>query len=194
MNHLPQVVLAFTGFDISLIASVAVLAQLTVVALVVGAVVWVVRPSARAALAGPASFLARRGVWFAWLVAVVAMASSLWLSEHNGFDPCHLCDLQRFFMYPLVIMLAGVALVGRRWLTWAAITYPLIGLCVSIRHVYVEVNPSSEDQACKIGVPCSFRWVDEFGYVTIPVMAGTAFLLIIVLLAITGASQRNADA
>ncbi len=179
------------GVGVPLIAAVAVVAQIAVLALVVGAIVWLARPSARQALAGPAQTIRASGVWIAWFVAVVATSCSLWLSEHKKFVPCHLCSIQRFWMYPLVLILAGVAVLRTRWATWAAIVPAFVGLCVSIRHLWIESHPESD--TCAIGgTPCSFKWVDEFGYITIPMMAGTAFLLIVVLLALAGFGQRQA--
>lgn len=182
---------AAKSVDVSLIASIAVLAQVAIVVLLAGCVASLVSPAARAALAAPAQAIGRHGVWLAWFVATFAMAASLYLSEVKDFHPCHLCWLQRYFMYPLVAVLIVVALVRRRWLTWAAIVIPLIGASISVRHIYVEANPSAASQSCRIGIPCSFKWVDEFGYITIPLMAGTAFILIAVLLAIAGTHQRR---
>ncbi len=183
---------AAKSVDVSFIASIAVLAQVAIVLLLVGAVASRVSPAARQALAAPRDAVGRHGVWLAWFVATFATAASLYLSEVKGFHPCHLCWLQRYFMYPLVGVLIIVALLRRRWLTWAAIIIPVIGASISARHVYVEYNPSAASQSCRIGIPCSFKWVDEFGYITIPLMAGTAFVLVIVLLAIAGAHQRTA--
>ena len=196
MNELTQslgVVAAAKGAGVSLIASLAVVAQITIVVLIIGAIAWVASPGARRALASPVGLLHRYGVWLAWGVAVVATLASLWLSEAKHFIPCHLCSIQRFWMYPLVLILAGVAVRKTRWATWAAIVPAAIGLGVSIRHVWVEAHPES-DTCASGGAPCSFKWVDEFGYVTIPMMAGTAFLLIIVLLAVAGTGQRGGGA
>jgi disulfide bond formation protein DsbB len=196
MNELTQslgIVAAAKSVGVSLIASLSVVAQITIVVLIIGTIAWFASPAARRALASPAATLQSSGVWIAWGVAVVATLSSLWLSEHEHFVPCHLCSIQRFWMYPLVVILAGVAVRKTRWATWAAIVPAAIGLGVSIRHVWVEGHPESD--TCAIGgTPCSFKWVDEFGYVTIPVMAGTAFLLIVVLLALAGAGQRGGEA
>lgn len=188
------IVAAMKSFGISLIASVAVLAQLAIVLILVGIVATRVSAGGRAAFAIPRTFIGRYGVWIAWFVATFATASSLWLSEVKNFEPCHLCWLQRYFMYPLVLLLPVVALIRRRWVTWAAMLVPLFGLGISTWHVYVEANPSAQTKGCFKGIPCSFKWVDEFGYVTIPLMAGTAFLLIILLLGVAGAHQRRAAA
>jgi disulfide bond formation protein DsbB len=59
---------------------------------------------------------------------------------------------------------------------------PLVGAVISIRHIYIELNPEAEPASCRIGAPCSVKWIDEFGYVTLPVLALTAFAAIAALL------------
>ena len=44
----------------------------------------------------------------AWLIAVVATASALFIGEVMGMAPCVLCWYQRIFMFPLAIVL-GIA-------------------------------------------------------------------------------------
>ena len=55
------------------------------------------------------------------------------------------------------------------------------------------VNPDAESATCQAGVPCSTRWIDEFGYVTIPVMALSGFVLIGLLLVVALIAGRRAD-
>ena len=38
---------------------------------------------------------------------------------------------------------------------------------------------------------CSVRWIEEFGYITIPTLAGTAFALCLVLLGLAVAAQQG---
>lgn len=181
-----------TKFGVSLLAALTVLAQIAIVSLLVGLVASALSARARRFLAGVFAGIGRAGVWMAWGAATVATLGSLFLSEVAHYVPCHLCWLQRYFMYPLVAALLVVALVRRWWVTLAAIVIPVIGVGISARHVWVENHPASASAQCKRGVPCSFKWVDEFGYVTIPLMAGTAFTLIILLLAIAGGRQLRA--
>jgi disulfide bond formation protein DsbB len=87
-------------------------------------------------------------------------------------------------MYPLAVLLLLIA--RRRDLRNGfayAIAFPVVGLGISLYHVYIEHHPESESASCRAGVPCSTKWIEELGYVTIPVLAGTAFATIIVLLA-----------
>ena len=43
---------------------------------------------------------------------------------------------------------------------------------------------------CKIGAPCATKWIEEIGYITIPVLALTAFSAIIVLLSMALSRSR----
>jgi hypothetical protein len=113
-------------------------------------------------------------------IATVATGGSLLLSEVAGYIPCTLCWYQRIAMYPLVIVL-GVA-SGRRdrhvWRT--AVPIAAIGLVIAIWHVVIERRPALGG-VCDPMAPCSVRWVEEFGLLTLPMMAGTGFAAIILL-------------
>ncbi len=116
-------------------------------------------------------------------VALVSMLGSLYLSEVANFPPCRLCWYQRIAMYPLVVVL-GVAAAKRDLaarLTGAILAG--IGACISIWHLVVEANPTLESGSCDPTNPCSTKWVDQWGYLTIPGMALSGFALILVLLA-----------
>ena len=122
-------------------------------------------------------------VRLALLVALVATAGSLYLSEVANFPPCRLCWYQRIAVYPLVPILAVAAFRrdGSRVRPFALIL-PALGLPISIYHSFVERFPSLEGGSCDPNNPCSIIWVERFGYLTIPVMAASAQALIIALL------------
>jgi disulfide bond formation protein DsbB len=122
-------------------------------------------------------------LWMAWAVALVATLGSLYYSEIAHFVPCRLCWFQRIAMYPLAIVLFGIALKrdNRNGFLYT-FALPVIGLGVSLYHVYIEHHPEAESQGCRQGASCTTRWIEELGYVTIPVLAGTAFATIIALL------------
>lgn len=145
----------------------------------------------RGAMDGFTELLRPAALWLAFLVAAVAMAGSLYFSVGAGFVPCDLCWYQRIAMYPLAaVLLVGALLRDRRAALYAAV-FPVVGACISIYHIYIEVNPDKESAACRAGVPCATRWIDEFGYVTIPVMALSAFVLIGLLLAVAFIAGRR---
>lgn len=122
-------------------------------------------------------------------VAAVATAGSLYFSEIAGLPPCRLCWYQRAAMYPLVVIL-GVAHLRRGSrlgdrLVLAGAVFAGIGVLLSTWHVVLERFPSLEtQQSCDPTNPCSIIWVERLGYLTIPTMALSAFVLILTLLAL----------
>jgi disulfide bond formation protein DsbB len=113
-------------------------------------------------------------------IAAVATGGSLYLSEVAGYLPCALCWYQRIAMYPLTVVL-GVAAVRRDRQVWrTAVPIAVIGAAVSVWHIVIERNPALGGP-CDPTAPCSIRWVEEFGFLTLPTMALSGFLAIIVL-------------
>lgn len=114
------------------------------------------------------------------VVAAVATAGSLTYSEVVGFVPCFLCWVQRGFMYPLVIIAAWAGRASRRservWL--APFVVAAGGFMVSVWHYLEQTIPGLSIGACEVGVPCGAKYVNQFGFVSIPFMAGCGFLLI----------------
>lgn len=149
------------------------------------------------ALPGPRSRLAasfrgqeRHPVVWACLLATVAMASSLYLSEVVGLVPCSLCWYQRFAMYPLVLILGVGAAMGDPRVWRVGLPVSVIGLGIAIYHVSIQWQPSLDVGACSSGAPCTGRYVAVFGYISIPTMAGSVFLAITGLLLLVRAASR----
>ncbi|MSW95180.1 MAG: disulfide bond formation protein B [Actinobacteria bacterium] len=132
-------------------------------------------------------------MWLAWVVAACATLGSLFFSEISGFVPCRLCWLQRIAMYPLFVILLVAALrrSTREAFQYAAI-FPIVGAAVAIYHLYIEAHPEKETAGCRLSAPggCAVKWINEFGYLTIPTLALTAFAAIFALLAL-GWSRRE---
>ena len=125
-------------------------------------------------------------LWLVFLVAAIATLGSLFFSEVADFPPCKLCWFQRIFMYPLAVTALAAAIFDDRRAARYLLPLPVIGLGFSVYHVLVERGVITETASCLISAPggCAVRWVDEFGYVTIPTLAGTAFALAIVVLSL----------
>lgn len=164
----------FVQFYSTLVAILAIVALLAAVGLVVYRSVRGVE--AAGSFGGAA-------IWAAWLVALVASVGSLIYSEVIGFEPCRLCWFQRIAMYPLaVVLLVGAV---RRDLAVKLYALPLAlgGLAISIWHYMIQTFPGLEGSgSCDPSVPCSAKYVDVFGFISIPFMAGAGFTLIAVLL------------
>lgn len=121
-------------------------------------------------------------------IAVTATLGSLYLSEVAGFEPCRLCWVQRAFMYPSAILLVAAVARNRtakgpetpasiRWLTLLAGVLSVVGLGVAAFHRY-EQSKGGLGSFCDPAVPCSARWMNHFGFMTIPTMAGIGFAAI----------------
>jgi hypothetical protein len=57
----------------------------------------------------------------------------------------------------------------------------------------VERAVVDETQSCTISAPggCGTRWIEEFGYMTIPTLAATGFALIALMLALGATAPRS---
>lgn len=130
----------------------------------------------------------------AWFVAFLATAGSLYFSEVAGFEPCRLCWYQRIAMYPLVILLGIAAARRERAGAFYTIGLAFIGALVSTYHVALEWFPSLDSGACSVTTPCTLIWFRVFGFISLPTLALTAFLLILALMAIRlGLPEHPAD-
>lgn len=130
-------------------------------------------------------FFKKYGFHFGFLTALAAVAISLFYSEIIGFPPCELCWIQRIFIYPQVILF-GMELYKRdRAIVDYSMVMAIFGMIVSLFHMYVERGGASS-LACAAGgeeaISCAFLYVEEFSYVTIPVMALTTSVFIFILL------------
>ncbi|HEY6634893.1 MAG TPA: disulfide oxidoreductase [Acidimicrobiia bacterium] len=129
-----------------------------------------------------AALLGGKAVWAAWVVALVATVGSLVYSEVIHFVPCRLCWFQRIAMYPMAIVLLVGAIRREFQVKYYALPLSIVGLGISIYHYLIQRFPNLEGGACDPANPCSATEIDIFGFVTIPFMAGCAFILISVLL------------
>lgn len=119
----------------------------------------------------------------AFLVALVAMSGSLFYSEYANFIPCQLCWYQRIGIYPQTLILLVANITRDRSVKKYVIPLALITSIVSIWHILVERFPTLEGVLkCTTGVPCTTIYVDQLGFITIPVMALTASLTIVTLM------------
>ena len=120
-------------------------------------------------------------LWAAFVVAAIATGGSLFFSQVAGFIPCELCWFQRICMYPLSIILLLAAIAGDYRVARYLLPLPIVGAGVSIYHILVENHVVSQASQCLVSAPggCATKWINEFGYMTIPTLALTAFVLLI---------------
>jgi len=118
------------------------------------------------------------------IVAVVAMAGSLYLSEGAHLVPCKLCWYQRSAMYPLALLLV-IAAVRRDWaIRPYALALAAVGALISTYHYSIERLPSLEigHGGCDPSNPCTITLIWKFHYISIPFMALSAFVFVVTIL------------
>ena len=136
-------------------------------------------------------------LWAAFVVSSIATGGSLFFSEIAHFVPCELCWYQRICMYPLSLLTLFAAVHNDYRLPRYLIPFTVIGGSVSVYHLLVENKVVGESQACFVSAPggCGVKWINEFGYITIPTLALSAFALLAVLFALAlSGNQREAHA
>ncbi len=131
----------------------------------------------------PIDLVLAAGRHVALLVACVAMAGSLFFSEVLRWPPCLLCWYQRILMYPLTLILAIGILRRDRGLHLYVLPFSLFGACVSLYHYLLTKTDWLPPPPCTSGIPCTVDYLDWFGFINIPFLALTAFLIISVMLA-----------
>lgn len=137
-------------------------------------------------------YLAQKSTLFAFVVSLTAMLGSLYFSEIRGFTPCKFCWLQRIFMYPLPFIL-GVALFKKtKDVFYYVLPLSLIGVILGSYHYYIQLNPNPLAPCTTVGfsVSCSDRFFTHYGYITIPFMALSAFVVIFFLSLIKIRSEK----
>jgi disulfide bond formation protein DsbB len=118
----------------------------------------------------------------AWATSVVAMFGSLYFSEIRQFEPCVLCWYQRILMYPLVLIL-GIAIVKKHYeIALYTMVFSGIGAGISFYHYLLQKVSLFADNAPTCGrVPCTGQYINWFGFITIPFLALTAFIIIFII-------------
>lgn len=126
-------------------------------------------------------FFGTNALALSFVVVLVGTASSLFYSEIAGFAPCALCWWQRIFLYPQVLILCTA--LWKKESSALVYTLPLsmIGGLVAIYHSYLQFGGSPLIPCPASGISCSQIYFIEYGYITIPTMALTSFVLLITL-------------
>jgi disulfide bond formation protein DsbB len=123
-------------------------------------------------------------------IATTCMLGSLYFSEIVNYKPCRLCWYQRGAMYPLAILLIIFTVLKTPRIARTVVPIATIGAGISLYHWLLERFPDNLDSGvCSKDVPCEFVWFELFGFVTLPFMALTGFLAIIVFNTLPSATE-----
>jgi len=108
-----------------------------------------------------------------------SVVGSLLYSNLIGFDPCSLCWWERIFIYPtLIIVLIAMIRKEVPKLMPYVFGLSLPGIIFSGYHTYLQLGGKAFSACSSTGVDCAKIYFIEFGYVTLPTMALTAYIII----------------
>lgn len=138
--------------------------------------------------------------WYAIMgVTIGSVALSLLYSEYFGFIPCSLCWLQRIALYPqaLLSVLAFKRNDSQHFPIYG-IALSVFGLIVAL-YQYVEQmwpkeNLTDEILPCLLdgsGANCADRVIDEFGFMTFPLLSAITFAFLIIVYLYMLRAHRN---
>ena len=122
-------------------------------------------------------------LFLTWIMVSVSTLGSLFFSHVMEFAPCVLCWYQRICLFPLVIILAtGLFPFDKRVVAYA-LPLAIAGWMTAFYHnlLYSGIIPQ-DLQPCSQGVSCTEKYIDLFGFITIPMLSLIGFTIIITLL------------
>lgn len=138
------------------------------------------------------SYINRYSIHLSLAISAIAMTGSLFYSEIAGYEPCKLCWYQRIFMYPLVFLLAFALYRKDKTIVPYALLMSFLGGMIAFYHYMLQIGVAPELPCSAVGasISCSKQFVLQWGYISIPVMALTAFSMISLFLYV-GVQTRN---
>jgi len=128
-----------------------------------------------------------------FVIVAIAVLASLLYSEVIGFVPCELCWWQRVLMYPQLIILGLAVWKKTKDAAIYCLTLSSIGAVVAGYHFYGQSFNPNALPACDIiagATSCAVKYFAEFGFVTLPLMAFTTFVLIMIGMLLHMSSEK----
>ncbi|MBD3204545.1 disulfide bond formation protein B [Candidatus Woesearchaeota archaeon] len=135
-------------------------------------------------------YVKENSLFLSLIITLTATSGSLFFSEILHYDPCKLCWFQRIFMYPQVFMFLIALIIKDKRVFRYALPLSLIGVLISAYHyTTTTIIGASSDFCPATGASCLIEYVKDFSYITIPLMALTAFSSIVILSYISSSNK-----
>ena len=125
-------------------------------------------------------------LFLCWLLVSVSASISVFFSSVLEYEPCVLCWYQRICLFPLIfIFAAGLVPAFDKSVIKYALPLAIAGGLTAFYHtlLYAGIIPESI-QPCSKGVSCTEKYIELFGFVSIPMLSFFAFSIIVTLLII----------
>mgnify|MGYP003441875566 FL=1 len=126
-------------------------------------------------------FIKDNALYGAFAVALTAMLGSLYFSEIANFPPCVLCWYQRIGLYPIVAIIGFAIYRKSKEILLPAFLLAGIAWVIGLYHnlLYYEILPEAA-APCVAGISCTTKYIEWFGFVTIPLLALAGSTLILI--------------
>jgi len=140
------------------------------------------------------SYIIENIAYIALMQAIVSMLGSLYYSEIRGYIPCQLCWYQRIFIYPIVAIIIVGLIRNDKKLYQYVLPLSIIGWLIASYHVLLQNGIVPETSiTCDITASCGTKYVNYFGFISIPVLALIAFSVIIASMLIMKKSTQTIE-
>jgi len=123
-------------------------------------------------------------LFLGWLLVSVSTTISLFFSSVLEYEPCVLCWYQRICLFPMTFILAaGLFPTFDKSVIKYALPLSIAGGLTAFYHtlLYAGIIPENI-QPCSKGVSCTEKYIELFGFVSIPMLSFLAFSTLIALL------------
>jgi len=127
-------------------------------------------------------FFSDHAFLFSFVVSFFATVTSLYYSEVLGYEPCVLCWYQRIFLFPQVFLFVIGFKRKEKGIVDVGIVFSTIGAILSLYQYLLQLGIVPTFVCNASSAFCIKRFVFEFGYITIPLMAFTTFILLLLLM------------
>lgn len=176
MKDLIKEIMPVTTFN-PMISTLVVLGQILILVLIV--LLCIHRFSKGKKKFALLDYVSEKSMIFAFVVALIAMLGSLYYSGIIGYNPCVLCWWQRVFIYPQVFILAIAFFLKDRNSLYYVLGLSGIAFFIATYHYLGQIGITNLESCELLGYStgCSERFVMNFRYITIPMMAMTAMAM-----------------
>ena len=123
-------------------------------------------------------------LFLGWLLVSVSTTISLFFSSVLEYEPCVLCWYQRICLFPMIFILAaGLFPSFDKSVIKYALPLSITGGLTAFYHtlLYAGIIPESIEP-CSKGVSCTEKYIELFGFVSIPMLSFLAFSTLVALL------------
>ena len=123
-------------------------------------------------------------LFLCWLLVSVSTTISLFFSSVLEYEPCVLCWYQRICLFPLIfIFAAGLFPAFDKSVIKYALPLTIAGGLTALYHtlLYAGIIPENI-QPCSQGVSCTEKYIELFGFISIPMMSFFAFSTLVAIL------------